>query len=56
MDIGDRNITAVKGSAAKNKLSIKAEDIRGTLGRSMWLNIDTGVTRLRTSASQVVEL
>jgi len=56
LDIGDRNITSVKGSAAENKLSIKAEDIRGTLGRSMWLNIDTGVTRLRTSASQVVEL
>ncbi len=56
LDIGDRNITAVKGAIAENKLSIKAEAIRGTLGRSMWLSIDTGVTKLRTTASQVVEI
>ena len=56
LDIGDRNITAVKNAMAENKLSIKAEDIRGTLGRSMWLSIETGVTKLRTTASPVVEL
>jgi chemotaxis protein CheD len=56
LDVGDRNITAVKNAVAENKLSIKAEDIRGTLGRSMWLSIDTGVTRSRTTASTVVEL
>ena len=56
LDIGDRNITAVKKAVAENKLSIKAEDIRGTLGRSMWLNVDTGVTRFRTTASAVGEL
>ncbi|MGA2159164.1 MAG: chemotaxis protein CheD [Dehalococcoidia bacterium] len=56
LDIGDRNITAVKSAVAENKLSIKAEDIRGTLGRSMWLSIDTGITKLRTTASPVVEI
>ncbi len=56
LDIGDRNITAVKSAVAENKMSIKAEDTRGTLGRSMWLNIDTGITKLRTTASPVGEL
>ena len=56
LDIGDRNIAAVKKAVAENKLSIKAEDIRGTLGRSMWLNVDTGVTKFRTTASAVGEL
>jgi chemotaxis protein CheD len=56
LDIGDRNITAVKSAVAENKMSIKAEDTRGTLGRYMLLNIDTGITKLRTTASPVGEL
>jgi len=56
LDIGDRNITAIKISFAQNQLEIKAEDLMGKLGRSMWLHIESGITRIRTMAGPITEL
>jgi len=56
LDIGDRNITAIKIAFAEHQLTIHAEDLMGKLGRSMWLHIETGVTRVRTTTSPVIEL
>lgn len=56
LDIGERNCEAIKIALAEHKFDLKAENLRGTLGRSMWLYIDTGITRFRTTASPIVEL
>jgi chemotaxis protein CheD len=56
LDIGDRNVTAIKISFAEHHLELKAEDLFGKLGRSMWLHIETGVTRVRTTAGPIVEM
>lgn len=56
LDIGARNCEAMKAAFEESKLDVKAESLRGTLGRSMWLYIDTGITRVRTTASPIVEL
>ena len=56
LDIGERNIEAVMTAIEQNRLELKAADLRGKLGRSMWLYIATGVTRVRTTAGPVVEL
>jgi chemotaxis protein CheD len=56
LDIGSRNVTAIINAISENNLSVKAEDLRGNSGRSMWLYIDSGITRVRTIANPVIEL
>jgi chemotaxis protein CheD len=56
LDIGERNCEAIKKALAEHKFDLKAENLRGTLGRSMWLYIDTGVTKFRTTSSPIAEL
>ncbi len=56
LDIGDRNVTAIKASFAENKIDIKAEDLLGDQGRSMWLHVESGVTRVRTTSGPVIEM
>jgi chemotaxis protein CheD len=56
LDIGERNCEAIKIALTEHKFDVKAENLKGTLGRSMWLNIETGITRFRTTASPIVEL
>ena len=56
LDIGDRNVTALKAALKDHKLEVKAEDLMGKLGRSMWLHIETGTTRVRTTSGPVAEL
>jgi chemotaxis protein CheD len=56
LDIGDRNVTAIKIAFAEHQLDLKAEDLLGKLGRSMWLHIETGITRVRTTAGPIVEM
>ena len=56
LDIGDRNVTAIKISFAEHRLDLKAEDLLGKLGRSMWLHIETGVTRVRTTVGPIAEM
>jgi chemotaxis protein CheD len=54
LNIGIRNIEAVKNLLDGHRLIIKAEDIGGFLGRSVWLDISTGVTKVKTSQSEIV--
>ena len=56
LDIGERNCEAIKAALEENKFQVKAEDLRGTLGRSMWLYIESGITRVRTTSSPIREL
>lgn len=56
LDIGERNCEAVKAALAEHGFVVKAEDLRGNLGRSMWLHIDSGITRVRTTSSPIREL
>lgn len=56
LDIGSRNITAIKSTIARHNLVLKSEELGGTSGRSMWLHIDTGVTRVRTTANPIFEI
>lgn len=56
LDIGERNCEAIKIAIAEYKYDLKAENLRGTLGRSMWLYIDSGITKVRTTSSPIVEL
>ncbi len=56
LDIGDRNVTALKSAFSEHQLDIKAEDLLGKLGRSMWLHIETGITRVRTTAGPITEM
>jgi chemotaxis protein CheD len=56
LDIGDRNVPAIKTALKEHRLEVKAEDLMGKLGRSMWLHIETGTTRVRTTAGPVVEM
>jgi chemotaxis protein CheD len=56
LDIGDRNIAAVKDVLFECRIPLKSEDIRGTHGRSLWLYVETGITKVRTAAQQVMEL
>lgn len=56
LDIGHRNIEAIRLAFTENELEIKAQDLMGSLGRSMWLHIETGITRVRTTTGPVTEL
>lgn len=56
LDIGERNCEAVKAALSENGLEARAEDLHGTLGRSMWLYISNGITKIRTIASPIREL
>jgi chemotaxis protein CheD len=56
IDIGERNCDAVKAALADNKLTARAETLRGTMGRSVWLYIESGITKVCLMASPIVEL
>lgn len=56
LDVGERNIEAVKNQLVVNQLVLSAEDVRGSMGRSLWLDIETGVTRVKLSAGEMREL
>jgi chemotaxis protein CheD len=53
--IGERNYTVVQRILAKNEICIAAEDIGDTVPRTMYLQIETGMTIVR-SRGQGVEL
>jgi chemotaxis protein CheD len=56
LDIGYRNVTAIKNAFAEHQLELKAEDLLGQMGRSMWLHIETGITRVRTTTGPISEM
>jgi chemotaxis protein CheD len=56
LDIGFRNIGAVMEVLSNNGLNIHAKEISGNRGRSLWLHMDTGTTRVRNTSGKIVEL
>ena len=50
MNVGDRNIKAVKEILKKEKIRLKAEDLGGTCGRTVILDTVTGNVIIRTAS------
>lgn len=53
-NIGSRNHTVLRKILFKNKILISAEDVGGSIARTMTLNIATGETMLRSSSKSWV--
>jgi chemotaxis protein CheD len=56
LDIGYRNIIAVTEVLLFYELQIRAKEISGNRGRSMWLHMDKGITMVRNTSGKIVEL
>lgn len=56
MDIGNRNVKAVKEVLSKFSLTIRGEDTGGNQGRTMILETDTGRTYIKTVGVGIKEL
>jgi len=50
--IGERNYTVLRKVLWKNEILIAAEDVGGTIARTMVLNISTGKTLIRTGGKE----
>ena len=50
MNVGDRNIKAVKEILKKEKIRLEAEDLGGTCGRTVILDTVTGTVIIRTAS------
>lgn len=49
LNIGEKNISAVKHFMDKNFIKIKSEEIGGNVGRSMFFNLDDGKVTIKIS-------
>lgn len=56
LDIGFRNLAAVREILAANGLEIKGENTGGTYGRSLLLSVATGLVRVTSAMRETVEL
>jgi chemotaxis protein CheD len=50
-NIGQRNYSCLTGLLRKHSLSIRAEEVGGTVSRTVHLNLGTGEVRLKTSGN-----
>jgi chemotaxis protein CheD len=55
-DIGKRNILAVKKALMKNRLVPIAEDVGRNFSRTVWIDVATGLTYIRTAGKPEWEL
>ena len=56
MDIGVRNIEAVRNEVKRANLKVVSEDVGGSLGRTLNLDISTGQIRVRTVSKGEINL
>jgi chemotaxis protein CheD len=56
LDIGAKNVVAVSETIMQNKLSINNQDVRGNIGRTIFLYIKDGRTVVKTAMNEVIEL
>lgn len=49
--IGERNIETARTVLARHAIPVVAEDVGGTIGRSMFLDLESGVVTIRSLAS-----
>lgn len=46
--IGERNIEAARAALARHSIPVAAEDVGGTIGRSMFFDLESGLVTIRT--------
>ncbi len=54
LDMGQKNVVAVRTALEKEGIPIVASDTGGNRGRSVWLSVETGVMTVRTSSGTTV--
>lgn len=55
LDIGQKNIEAVKTALQRQNIAISAFDTGGAHGRSVWLRAKTGVMMVRTASNGYIQ-
>lgn len=56
MQLGDRNVSAVKAALAKASIPLRGEDCGGTFGRSVFFNVEDGSVLIRAVRRDDVNL
>jgi chemotaxis protein CheD len=56
MNIGLKNVEAVKDALAANKIKLVAEDVMGNYGRKVTFNVLDGSVRVKGGNGEVKEL
>ncbi|MCW4035314.1 MAG: chemotaxis protein CheD [Candidatus Bathyarchaeota archaeon] len=56
LNIGEKNVEAVKEALENNGIKLLAEDVRGTCGRRVAFNIVTGKVHVRCGNKEVTEI
>lgn len=56
LDIGEKNVVAVLEALSKQNLKVNNQDVRGNIGRTVFLHINNGKTLVKTAMNQIVEL
>ena len=56
LDIGEKNVVAILEALSKQNLKVKGEEVRGNIGRTVFLHISDGKTVVKTAMNQIVEL
>lgn len=56
LDIGEKNVVAVLEAITKQNLKVNNQDVRGNIGRTLFLHINDGKTVVKTAMNQIVEL
>jgi chemotaxis protein CheD len=56
LDIGEKNVIAVLEAISQQKLKVTNQDVRGNIGRTLFLHIKDGKTIIKTAMNQIVEL
>ena len=53
-DVGDRNFAVLRKILWKNDILITAKDVGGTIARTMTLEIETGITRIKSQGQNSI--
>jgi chemotaxis protein CheD len=56
LDIGEKNVVAVLEALSKQNLKVNNKDVRGNIGRTLFLHISNGKTTVKTAMNQLMEL
>ncbi len=56
LEIGSKNISAVKAALDSNKIRLMGEDVGGNHGRKISFNIETGVTIVRHFNGEIIKI
>ena len=56
LNVGERNLKAIKEDVAIESVSLRAADVGGTSGRTLWLSMKSGKVTVRKAASGIIDL